>query len=62
MAEAGKTKNGRQGIDSPRRGSPSWRALKGNLWVEKRDCPYCGHHKALVTVNKTKCAKCKQRL
>ncbi len=38
----------------------SLRAAKGKLSVEKRRCPKCGHHKALVNQIKSKCSRCKQ--
>lgn len=54
--------SGRRGIDSQKRGNPSKRAIKGDLIVEKRTCPYCGHHKILQSVTLTKCAKCKRKI
>lgn len=32
---------------------------KRDIEIEKRQCPRCYHHKAIITKNQVKCAKCK---
>lgn len=55
-----KYSKGRSTIDNPNRSFHSKRALKGTLTIEKSICPYCGHHKALSSINYYKCSRCKR--
>jgi ribosomal protein L37AE/L43A len=48
--------------DRSRTNSFSKRAARGKLDVIRRDCPFCGHHKALRSVTLIKCSRCKKRL
>jgi len=41
-------------------GSSRARANPPTLEVQHKTCPFCSHHKALRSVTKRKCAKCKR--
>jgi len=53
-------KSGRATIGDRARTHHSKRAAKGNLEVIRRNCPHCNHHKALKTITKIKCSRCKR--
>jgi len=55
---------GKCGIGDPRRKNISSRAMKGELEVVKlvKPCPNCGHHKAIRSITKYKCSRCKKVL
>ncbi len=57
-------KQGRSTIDivGSRTNSFSKRAAEGKLTVIKKQCKFCGHHKAFSTISKTKCCRCKRKL
>jgi len=56
-------RTGRTTIDDrARTNSFSKRAAEGKLAVIRKHCPHCGHHKALSTSSKTKCARCKREI
>lgn len=53
---------GRTKISSLHRKNVSHRAIKNNIAVIKKKCPYCNHHKAIETYfsGKIKCSRCKR--
>ena len=49
----------RTGIGSEHSRSRGFRVRRGLLFVIRRRCPRCAHHKALEGITVVKCAKCK---
>lgn len=53
---------GRRKIDDKMRKNYSKRAADGKISIEKKRCPFCGHHKAIHGINSGyKCARCKRK-
>lgn len=62
-SEKNRKQKGRSMISDDRRTSSfSKRAKQGSLSVEKKNCPYCTHHKAFSYVGRDKfrCSRCKK--